>query len=129
MNIIVLLFISLLILLALWRMIRKWQVNRRLEREGSLVYAQVVDIKQEARLATQLGWSAATCQTYLKYELFLYARYKDPLMQDAYTFRIQISRFDHFTVGEPIRIVMNKNNPHEYRLAESGRSIFLKRFV
>jgi hypothetical protein len=120
MDIIGILFLILLITLALWQLISKWQASREIKQEGIVVHARVTDIKEEARLVKQLGWSGATYHwsgaTYQKYEPFLYARYEDPSTQNMYTFRIQISRPDRFTIGETILIKMNRNDPHEYYL-------------
>ena len=124
------LFLIFLIALAVWQMISKWQRYRRLERNGSLLFAQVTDIKQETRLVMQPipnGGNPGLFDTptqRVKYEQFLYAQSQDPLTSNTYTFRIQISQFEHFHIGETIPIKMNRNNPNEYCIARPKFRLF-----
>jgi hypothetical protein len=109
------LFSILLICLAIWQIISRRQVSRRLTRSGLLVQARVTDIKHESRLVIQTGGATSTQQK-LKYEDFLYAEWQDPLTQFVHKFRVKVADFYQFHVGEIIPIRMNTTNPNEYRI-------------
>jgi hypothetical protein len=113
------LVVMILVTLALWQVIRRWLVARRLALSGRVVEAHVTDIKREARLVAQTGGVATTFQRQ-QYEDFLYAQWKDPLTTHVYTFRVKIRDFSAFHIGETIAIVMNRNNPNEYKIHYSG---------
>jgi hypothetical protein len=116
----------LLVGLALWQAMSKWRVYQRLEREGSLMQAQVTAIKQEPRLVAQLGSISSTYQKQ-QYESFLYAQCEDPISQNTYTFRIKIDDNSQFHVGEVIPIRMNKKKPNEYRIVLPKQKRFARK--
>jgi len=120
------LFILLLATLAIWQIISRWLTYMRLELHGRLIQARVTDIKQETRLVTQTGGANSTYQK-LQYESFLYARWQDPRTQQIYTFRIKISDFYQFSIGEEIPIKLNLYNPNEYRLQYSSDKHYAKK--
>jgi hypothetical protein len=106
--------------LALWQIVARVRTFVRLQAKGVPVQAVVTSVKRESRLVTQTG-SATTTRQIESYVDALYAIWKDPLTAHEYTSRIEIVGFHQFSVGESILLMINPENPNEYRLASSKR--------